>query len=167
MSKYLSSSFRRFGTSSRIASVAPDAGHPLNRFLPLLIAATLLAGCSPVGGGAATVSAGDRVVADAFASHQSGVAVVGKGEVDRVLPDDNNGDRHQRFILRMDSGKTLLIAHNIDIAPRIPALKVGDVVEFNGQYEWNEQGGTVHWTHHDPSGKHQAGWLRCNGQVYQ
>jgi hypothetical protein len=139
----------------------------LNRLLALLIAATLLAGCSPVGGGPTTVSANDQAVAKAFASHQSGVAVVGKGEVDRVLPDDNNGDRHQRFILRVDSGQTLLIAHNIDIAPRIPALKVGDVVEYSGQYEWNEQGGTVHWTHHDPSGKHQAGWLRCNGQVYQ
>jgi hypothetical protein len=144
-----------------------DRGPVLKRLLALLITAALLAGCSSVGGGSATVSAGDQVVAKAFASHQSGVAVVGKGEVDRVLPDDNNGDRHQRFILRLDSGQTLLIAHNIDIAPRIPALKVGDMVEFGGQYEWNEQGGTVHWTHHDPSGKHQAGWLRCNGQVYQ
>lgn len=142
-------------------------GHALKCLLPLLIAAALLAGCSPVGRGSATVSAGDQAVASAFASHQGGVLVAGEGRVDRVLADDNNGDRHQRFILRLGSGQTLLIAHNIDIAPRIDALKVGDVVEYSGQYEWSEQGGTVHWTHHDPSGKHQAGWLKYGGQLYQ
>ena len=30
-----------------------------------------------------------------------------------------------------------------------------------------EQGGTVHWTHHDPSGDHAAGWLRHGGRVYR
>jgi hypothetical protein len=95
------------------------------------------------------------------------VQVTGAGTVTRVLSDDNDGGRHQRFILTLASGRTLLVAHNIDIAPRLPSLKVGDKVEFSGIYEWNPQGGVVHWTHRDPSGKHQAGWLRYAGRTYQ
>ena len=87
--------------------------------------------------------------------------------VDRVLSDDNEGSRHQRFILRLASGQTLLIAHNIDIAPRIEALRSGERVAFYGQYEWSAEGGVIHWTHHDPDGQHDSGWLKYNGMVYQ
>ena len=86
--------------------------------------------------------------------------------MEKVLPDDRKGSRHQRFILTLDSGQTVLIAHNIDLAPRVPELKRGDVVQFKGEYEWNERGGVVHWTHHDPNGKHAPGWLRREGQRY-
>jgi len=91
----------------------------------------------------------------------------GEGVVERVLADDNDGSRHQRFILRLASGQTLLIAHNIDIANRIQALRTGERVEFYGQYESNPEGGVIHWTHHDPDGKHVTGWLKHNGIVYQ
>jgi len=60
-----------------------------------------------------------------------------------------------------------LIAHNIDIAPKITNLSVGDIISFNGQYEWNDKGGVVHWTHHDPQGQHVAGWLNYLGHQYQ
>ena len=93
--------------------------------------------------------------------------VEGAGRVERLLADDEEGSRHQRFILRLASGQTLLVAHNIDVAPRIADLRVGDGVAFRGVYEWSEQGGTVHWTHHDPSGDHAAGWLRHGGRTYQ
>ena len=53
----------------------------------------------------------------------------------------------------------------IDIAPRLDGLAVGDQVAFRGVYEWNEQGGVVHWTHHDPSGEHPGGWLRYDGRT--
>ena len=69
--------------------------------------------------------------------------------------------------LRLPTGQTLLVAHNIDLASRIGALREGDRVEFNGEYEWNSQGGVVHWTHHDPQGLHEAGWLKHNGTTYQ
>jgi len=61
----------------------------------------------------------------------------------------------------------VLIAHNIDIAPRIDTLAKGDRVRFYGEYVWNKKGGTVHWTHHDPQGKHTAGWLKHMGRTYQ
>jgi cold shock CspA family protein len=114
-----------------------------------------------------STSAADKAISTAFQAKQSEVQVGGEGVVDRVLSDDENGSRHQRFILRLASGQTLLIAHNIDIAPRIETLRSGDRVAFYGQYEWNEEGGTIHWTHHDPAGQHVLGWLKHNGMVYK
>ena len=98
---------------------------------------------------------------------RSGEQVQGQGTVTRILSDDNDGSRHQRMILRLASGRTLLIAHNIDLAPRVPSLKTGDTLLFYGEYEQNEQGGVIHWTHNDPQGRHVAGWLEHNGRRYQ
>lgn len=91
----------------------------------------------------------------------------GSGVVTKILADDNNGSRHQRFILTLDSGQTVLVAHNIDLAPRVENLQVGDKVSFYGEYESNNKGGVIHWTHHDPAGKHAAGWLMHKGEKYQ
>ncbi|EOI6384129.1 DUF3465 domain-containing protein, partial [Vibrio cholerae] len=85
--------------------------------------------------------ANDAVLQQAYLSQQSDLQVQGFGQVSKVLPDDNDGSRHQKFILKLNSGQTLLVAHNIDLAPRIPNLKVGDSVEFYGEYEWNKKGG--------------------------
>jgi hypothetical protein len=101
------------------------------------------------------------------AQWRAGQQVSGSGTVDRVLADDNDGSRHQRFILRLSSGRTLLIAHNIDLAPRVSSLRKGDTVSFYGEYEPNDKGGVIHWTHHDPQGRHTGGWLEHNGQRYQ
>lgn len=109
----------------------------------------------------------DSVIADAFRDRRSDVQVRGRGEVARVLADDNQGSRHQRFILRLASGQTVLVAHNIDLAPRLAGLKAGDEVEFYGEYEWNDQGGVIHWTHRDPQGRHPHGWLKYRGETYQ
>jgi Protein of unknown function (DUF3465) len=109
----------------------------------------------------------DSPIGRAFAIGASDIQVEGEGTVIRVLPDDLNGPRHQRFIVQLASGQTLLMTHNIDIAPRIDGLKVGDSVRFNGEYVWNEKGGVIHWTHHDPQGRHVAGWVKHNGKTYQ
>ena len=112
-------------------------------------------------------SVGHDAIAGAFEEQQSGIQVAGDGVVTRILADDDDGGRHQRFILGLRSGQTLLVAHNIDLAPRIEALREGDSVSFNGVYEWNDHGGLVHWTHHDPQGLHEPGWLRHNGRTYE
>ena len=109
----------------------------------------------------------DTSVAQASETWRSGQQVRGQGTVSRILSDDTDGSRHQRFILRLASGRTLLIAHNIDLAPRINSLRTGDTVSFYGEYEWNDRGGVIHWTHHDPQGRHAAGWLEHKGQRYQ
>lgn len=117
--------------------------------------------------GVETVSSGDEILASAFANQRSNVQVQGSGVVKRILADDNDGSRHQRFIVELESGQTLLIAHNIDLADRINSLQKGDRVDFYGEYEWNPRGGVLHWTHHDPAGRHSAGWIKHNGRTYQ
>lgn len=98
---------------------------------------------------------------------RAGQQVQGSGKVVRILSDDNEGSRHQRFILELASGQTVLVAHNIDLAPRISGIRTGDTVSFYGEYEPNPQGGVIHWTHHDPQGRHVGGWLEHRGQRYQ
>lgn len=109
----------------------------------------------------------DQVLAAAFEQRQSDVQVQASGRVTRVLADDNDGSRHQRFIVQLASGQTVLVAHNIDLASRVASLQTGDVVEFYGEYEWNERGGVIHWTHRDPQHGHTDGWIRHNGHTYQ
>ena len=109
----------------------------------------------------------DSAIRSAFNGRRSGVQVSGEGIVSKLLPDDNDGSRHQRFIITLSSGQTLLVAHNIDIAPRVETLREGDSVAFNGVYEWNAKGGIIHWTHRDPDGKHEAGWLKHAGRTYE
>ena len=85
----------------------------------------------------------DEIFANAFEQGKSGIQVEGEGIVIKVLSDDNDGSPHQRFILRLDSGQTLLIAHNIDLAPRVSSLSEGDGIAFYGVYEWNPKGGRI------------------------
>lgn len=112
-------------------------------------------------------SISDSALTQAYQNRAHGVEVEGAGTVLRVLADDNEGSRHQRFLVRLSSGQTILIAHNIDLAPRVEGLQSGAEIAFYGEYEWNERGGVVHWTHRDPSGRHKAGWVRYNGRDYQ
>jgi len=83
---------------------------------------------------------GEQTLSKAYRDRLSDIQVTGSGKVIRVLRDDKEGSRHQRFILRLPSGQTLLISHNIDLAPRIDALHKGDVVQFSGEYEWGPRG---------------------------
>src|SRR4051812_21813414 len=126
-------------------------------------------GCSsaPVPPLTRAVSGSDEALARAFEQRTSNVQVEGQGVVRRMLSDDKEGSQHQRFVVALSSGQTLLIAHNIDLAPRIVGLREGDMVSFSGEYAWNAEGGVIHWTHHDPSKRHTPGWIRHNGMLYQ
>lgn len=103
----------------------------------------------------------------AFANRQSGVQVKGAGKVTKLLKDDSEGSSRQKFIVMLGTGETVLINHNLDLAPRIDNLQKGDRVDFYGEYEWNLQGGVIHWTHHDPEGQHHDGWIEHRGKKYQ
>lgn len=87
------------------------------------------------------------------------------GRVNRLLSDDDEESRHQRFIVTLASGQTLLVAHNLDLASRVP-IALGDRVTFRGLYEFNDLGGLVHWTHADPLGFEDGGWIRHRRRVY-
>ncbi|MDJ0786261.1 MAG: DUF3465 domain-containing protein [Myxococcota bacterium] len=104
---------------------------------------------------------------DAIRARRSGVMVDAIGEVVHLLADDLRGSRHQRFLVDVEAERAVLVSHNIDLAPRIDALRKGDFVTVRGQFEWNEKGGVVHWTHHDPDGRRPGGWIRHEGQLYR
>jgi Protein of unknown function (DUF3465) len=107
------------------------------------------------------------VLQNAYRNQVSNIQVLIQGRVVSLLSDDNNGSRHQRFIVQLSNAQTLLIAHNIDVAPRVSGLRVGDQLYIYGEYEWNSQGGVIHWTHHDPNRRHVDGWIDRNGVIFQ
>lgn len=110
---------------------------------------------------------GADIIKSLFESGKSDEVITGEGTVVHILPDDNDGDRHQRLLVDVQPNEgdtiTIKISHNIDLADRLP-IEEGDRIRFKGEYEWNDQGGVIHWTHHDPRGTHEDGWIEANGR---
>jgi len=131
--------------------------------LAAVVAVCLRAGIAP------TVAAPDGGYAarQQKPTHRNGSQLTASGVVIRTLADDRDGSRHQRFIVRVDGGETLLIAHNIDLAPRLDGLTAGERVRVSGEFAWNPRGGTLHWTHRDPQGRHVPGYIEWRGRRYQ
>jgi hypothetical protein len=117
------------------------------------------------GSSAETVRVEISDIRSLYDAQRSGVMVSTAGNVTRILKDDNDGSRHQRFLIKTTEALTLLVSHNIDLAPRVP-LHVHDEVSIYGQYEWNNKGGVLHWTHHDPNKSHPEGWIQHQGKKY-
>ena len=111
------------------------------------------------------VQLSNDAVVQAFRDKKSNIFVEGSGVVKKLLPEDDNGLRHQKFLVSISDEQTLLFAHNIDLTSAIP-LAVGDTIQFRGEYVYNPKGGIVHWTHHDPHGKIEGGWIKHNGTTY-
>jgi hypothetical protein len=115
----------------------------------------------------ATAQVASDPVAKAYAERARGRMIAVRGTVARLLSDDREGSPHQRFVVRTASGLTVLVAHNLDLARRLEGLRVGDAISLYGEYEWNDQGGVMHWTHDDPDGQHAAGYIDWDGRRYQ
>lgn len=84
----------------------------------------------------------------------------------KLLKDDLKGSKHQRFLVKLSNNTTVLVAHNIDLAPKVP-IRPGDIVEITGEYIWNPKGGVLHYTHHSTSRRHPGGYILFNGNKYQ
>lgn len=110
--------------------------------------------------------ADDGALARAVAQKRSKVWVESSGRIVHLLKDDRDPPRHQRCLVDVLDGHTIKISHNIDLAPRVPWRK-GQRIAFRGRFEWNDKGGVVHWTHHDPKGRIEGGWLEVDGQRYR
>lgn len=108
-------------------------------------------------------------VAALFAAHRSDEVVEITGRVVKLLEDDEEGDRHQRFLLQVgEQPLLLLVAHNIDIGQRVPVTE-GDELRVRGEYEWSEKGGVLHWTHRNPARnpRHEGGFIQLGGKRYE
>lgn len=107
------------------------------------------------------------IIRNAYEQQKSNFQVKQAGRIIKILKEDNYGPRHQRFLVQINDGRKLLIAHNIDLAPKVETLKVDEQISFYGEYEWNNKGGVIHWTHHDPKKRHPDGWLMYGNKKYQ
>lgn len=58
-----------------------------------------------------SASSADQALSAAFENRRSNVQIRGSGQVAKILADDNDRSRHQRFIVRLASGQTVLVAH--------------------------------------------------------
>ena len=125
------------------------------------------------GSSSRTLSAADSILQNAYNNKQNHFQVQGEGVVKTILPDphDMTGTqtrpRSQHFILELSTGQRLFVSHNIEVAPRISGLRIGDTVEFNGEYKWNSKGGEIHRTHHSTVHNPVDGWLKHDGKMYR
>ena len=51
---------------------------------------------------------GDDALMEAYRNGESDLIVEGNGKVEKLLPDDLKGSKHQKFILRLASGQSIL-----------------------------------------------------------
>ncbi len=133
----------------------------MRRSALLSLVAAVLVAC------AATPQPDDAAIVQDYQNHQSQVEVTADGTVIQVLPDRlGSSGPHEQFIMKLSAGDlTLLVEHNLSIAARAP-VAVGDHVIVHGEYIWNAQGGLIHFTHHDPEGRHEGGFIEDNGTTY-
>ncbi len=129
----------------------------------LLLLALLTLSCT-----ATPAAAGNAAVEQDFAQHRSHVQVTAMGKVTRLLADESGpSGMHQRFTVTLDSSsQTVLVDNNVTIGRRAP-VSVGDEVAVHGEYVWNDQGGLIHFTHHDPELRHEGGWIELRGTRYE
>jgi len=134
---------------------------PARLVLALLIAAG--AGCST------TQTPNDRAVCEAYSTQRSHVEVVADGTVTRLLGvAPGRVSPHEGFLLRLASGCSLVVRVevNTDFTGSIP-LAEGQSAAVKGEYEYYPRGGVVHWTHRDPRGRHEGGYIATGGHVYE
>lgn len=116
---------------------------------------------------AGIVSKSDRKLGRAFDRKQGEFFVRFRAMLLRKLPTDNRGIRHQQFLVELSTGQTLLIAHNIDLAPRVKGLRRNTAIRIFGEYIWNREGGIIHLTHRNTSDRGPDGWIKYRGKKYE
>jgi hypothetical protein len=139
--------------------VAVTRGTPL-----AAVAALAVCGCALNGGNADNAGA-----LNAIAQGRTGAEVIVEGNVLQVLStSDSEGGAHERFVVAIKSGgdeQDVLVADNISIARAAP-VRAGDDVTVKGELAIDPTGPVIHWTHHDPRGRHEAGFIRDHGVIY-
>jgi hypothetical protein len=134
----------------------------------LLAAAVLLiAACSHADSGSADPNG---AVYTAWRAHESRVEVTAEGSVARVFGvREGPSGMHEGFLLHLRGsaghGLSVKVEDNTDITGPIP-LQPGDELELRGEYIYNDLGGLIHYTHHDPSGRHAGGYIQVGGKTY-
>lgn len=77
------------------------------------------------------------------------------------------GGEHEGFWMRLRSGCTLTVRveTNTGFTGPIP-LSVGEYVVVKGEYEYDVDGGVIHWTHRAMGSRHASGYVEAGGRFY-
>ena len=139
------------------------SGRAAGAFL-LLCCELLSSGCGSSG------SDSNAAVYDAWVARRSGAEVTASGSVAKVLGTRSGpSGRHEGFLVHLRGaaghGLTVRVEDNVDITGPIP-LAPGDDVEVRGEYVYDEDGGLIHFTHHESHGSHPGGYVRVGDRVY-
>jgi hypothetical protein len=160
---------------SIVTSVSPSknqkvlrlVGRNLFSFVLVGLLVILCAGCKSTPGRAVAPSVTDDSQIVAFEqAHRMNTEITGKVKVYKLLREDDEGLRHEKFLVMLSDGTTVLVAHSIDKAPSVP-VSPEDTIIIHGEYVWNPKGGVIHWTHHSDSPKHEGGWIDFKGKRYE
>jgi hypothetical protein len=77
----------------------------------------------------------------------------------------SSSGEHEAFAFDASgSSVPVMVEDNVSIAGVVP-LRAGATISLLGQYECDD--GVMHWTHHDPSGRHRPGYIEADSRVYQ
>ena len=93
--------------------------------------------------------------------------VEGEGEVVFFVSHDPGAVNLQKFLVRLDSGKTMLIVHDTARSKRIADLNLGDQVAFCGEYFYGQNGDEIRVDEPTPDGQPGNGWVKHKGQTYR
>ncbi len=127
----------------------------------------LCAGCRSTTGKSVGASVTNDSQIVAFQSeHRMNTEVTGKVRVYKLLREDDEGLKHERFLVMLSDGTTVLVAHSLDKAPPVPVSPEDEII-IHGEYVWNAKGGVIHWTHHSDTPKHEGGWIDFKGKRYE
>ncbi|MDP3509818.1 MAG: DUF3465 domain-containing protein [Candidatus Melainabacteria bacterium] len=86
--------------------------------------------------------------------------------IKKLLREEDYREPHQRFLLILSNGTTVLVANDLQYGTYAP-VQEGNVVRIHGEYIWNERGGVLHWTHKSDEPRHESGYIDFNGMRYQ
>lgn len=90
----------------------------------------------------------------------------GQVTVSQILPDDNQGLRHQRWFVRLSDGSVVFAVYNIDMEVDKVPVAVGQEMSLGGEFKWTSNGGLLHWLHADPRKQRPDGYVVTQGQRY-
>lgn len=143
--------------------ISPDPSASRHKIFTILV---LLSACAKA---PQSTPAANSAVYAAFESGTSRVEVSATGIVTRTMGmRTGRSGTHEGFLMQADGkrGLVLRVEDNVDITGPIP-LRNGQHVIVRGEYEYYPRGGVIHWTHHDPAGRHENGYVEVAGKRYQ
>ncbi len=102
-----------------------------------------------------------------YKQQRGGSVVSSLGRIAKLLEDQKSPYAAQVILIRLSSGRKLLIKHNIEKSTRLPNLMVGEMLTFSGTYSWNSKGGMILSTYQHPEQPQRSGWLKYQDVTYQ